>query len=364
MSDNSTTQLIEMYKEEATAPLFLSGEFQSPQKNFHTTEKVEFDVERDDEDVAIVIKDLSMGPRHNESNTYSSKEVTPPIYDEEGRISSFDMIKRFAGQNPFSNPDYGANAAKEAFSIYRKLEKKIRRAVELQASQVLQTGELTLLDQNGVEVFGLDFQPKTTHFVTVTTPWAADGASGDPLADVGGLAQTVRRNGKKLPYRLIFGLTAFNRFIANTAVKARLDNRAMQLGTVAPEPRGMGATFQGWVWVGHYKFEMWTYDGFYKDPVSTLHVPYVADSSVIMLSKDARLDLTYGAIPSIVPPDQRVLPFLPPRISDSGLGLDLSTTAWVTPNGRHVMVSAGTRPLTIPTAIDTFGCLTVYDEDS
>src|SRR5690606_18831930 len=175
--------------------MFLSGEFQSPQKNFHTTEKVEFDIERDDEDVAIVIKNLSMGPHHNESTTYTSKEVTPPIYDEEGAISSFDMIKRFAGQNPFANPNYGANATREAFSIFRKLEKKIRRAVELQASQVLQTGELTLLDQNGNEVFGLDFQPKTSHFVTVTVPWAADGATGDPLADVGALAQTVRRDG-------------------------------------------------------------------------------------------------------------------------------------------------------------------------
>ena len=37
--------------------------------------------------------------------------------------------------------------------------------------------------------------------------------------------------------------------------------------------------------------------------------------------------------------------------------LDLTTNAWVTPNNKHVMVSAGTRPLTIPTAIDTFACL-------
>jgi hypothetical protein len=46
-------------------------------------------------------------------------------------------------------------------------------------------------------------------------------------------------------------------------------------------------------------------------------------------------------------------------MSSGDRGLDLTTNAWFTPDGEHLMVSAGTRPLTIPTAIDTFARLDV-----
>jgi hypothetical protein len=51
--------------------------------------------------------------------------------------------------------------------------------------------------------------------------------------------------------------------------------------------------------------------------------------------------------------------YLPGRIASEGKGLDLTTNAWVSPDGKTVNVSAGTRPLTIPTAIDTFARLKI-----
>lgn len=358
MSDASTIQLIDMYLEEASAPMFLSGFFRSPPQNFHTSEEIELDIQRDSEDVAIVITDLSMGPRNNEATVYTNKKFKPPIFDEQGHVSSYDMIKRQPGQNPFASPDYGANAVRQAFGIFRKLENKIRRAVELMASQVLQTGQLTLTDKAGTALYTLDFQAKATHMKTVTTTWATNGSAGTPLPDLGDLAGVVRRDGKLEPKRLVFGDSALQRFLANADVQKSLDVRRMEVGQIAPQSRGQGATFQGWVWIGHYRFEIWTYDGWYKHPVTGVATPYVHPEHVIMLG-DGRLDLTFGAIPMIVPPDQRALPFLPPRISSAGGGIDLTTNAWVTPDGKHVMVSAGTRPMTIPTAIDTFARLKV-----
>lgn len=358
MSDASTNQLIDMYLEEASAPMFLSGSFRSPPQNFHTTEEIEFDVQRDDEDVAVVIADLSTGPRNNESSTYTNKKFKPPIFDEQGHVSSYDMMQRQPGQSPFASPDYAANATRASFSIFRKLELKIRRAVELMASQVLQTGKLILINGAGTPLYELDFQAKATHMATVTTTWATTGATGAPLTDLAALAGLVRRNGKMEPKRLLFGDSAFQRFLANADVQKALDVRRMETAQIAPVARGQGATFQGWVWIGHYRFEIWTYDGFYKHPQTGVLTTYVDTHNVIMLS-DGRLDLTFGAIPIIVPPDQRVMPFLPPRISSAGGGLDLTTNAWVTADNKHVMVSAGTRPLTIPTAIDTFARLKV-----
>jgi hypothetical protein len=358
MSDKSTIAMIEMYLEESSAPMFLSGFFRSPPQNFHTTEEIEIDIQRDTEQVAIAINDLSLPPNHNENSLYTNKRLKPPIYDEEGAVTAYEMIQRQAGQNPFQNPDYGANAVKQSFAIFRKLEAKIRRAIELQASQIFQTGQLSLINKAGTVVYTIDFSPKATHFVTPTA-WAADGSTGDPLADLASLSNVLRRDGKREPLRAIFGAGAFTRFLANTKVNGRLLQTRGQLIEAAPQVRGQGATFQGWVWVGHYRIELWTYDGFYQHPQTGAFTTFVADNKVI-LNGDGRLDLTYGAIPMITPPDQRALPFLPPRISSEGRGLDLTTNAWVTPDGKRVMVSAGTRPLTIPTAIDTFGCLTVF----
>lgn len=358
MSDNSTIQMIDMYVEQASTPMFLSGFFRSPPSNFHTTEDIEIDIQRDDEQVAIVIHDLTAGPRKNESSLYTNKRFRPPIFDEEGHVSAYDAIKRQPGQNPFMSPDYAANATKAAFEVFRRLELKIRRAVELMAAQVLQTGQLTLIDSAGVAQYALNFQPKATHMATVGATWATDGSTGDPLTDLGNLATVVRRDGKIEPKRLIFGDSAWIRFLANAKVKAALESRRGVLAEIAPVSRGSGATFQGWVWIGHYRFEMWTYDGYYKHQQTGTLTPYVSTDNVIMLG-DGRLDLTFGAIPIITPPDQRALPFLPSRIASEGRGLDLTTNAWVTPDGKHVMVSAGTRPLTIPTAIDTFARLDV-----
>jgi len=125
-----------------------------------------------------------------------------------------------------------------------------------------------------------------------------------------------------------------------------------------PSYRGSGASYMGFVWLDGYRLECWLYDGFFKHPQTGAATPYVSDDNVIMTS-DGRLDLSFGSIPMIVRPDQRALPFLPPRITDGQRGIDLTLNAWITPNGENVIVSAGTRPLPSPTAIDTYARLDV-----
>jgi hypothetical protein len=359
MSDASNARMLDLYMDDAPAPMFLSGFFQSPPQNFHNTEKVEIDVIRDEAEIAVVIQDMTVPGRDNAATKYVNKAFTPPIFSEEGTITAYDLIKRAPGVDPFTDPDYGANATREAFRIFRRLDNKIRRAVELMAAQVLQEGTLTLVDSAGVTLYTLDFLAKATHKATVSTTWATDGTTGDPLGDLASLADVVRRDGKGNPSRLIFGTSALQRFLADADVKARLDNRSMQLGQVAPVTRGQGATFQGWVWIGYYRFEMWTYDGYYKHPQTGTLTPYIDPDNVIMMSDGARLDLTFGAIPMLRRPEAAAMSFLPPRMSSSERGLDFTTNAWFTPDGRHLKVSAGTRPLTIPTAIDSFARLNV-----
>ena len=337
--------------------LFLSGFFRSPPQNFHNSQQIEIDIVRSGEDVAIVVQDISTGYRMNSNDIYTNKGFTPPVFKEAGPINVYDLMNRMPGQNPFEDSNFQANAIVKSFDLFRKLERKIRRAMELMASQVLQTGTITAIDNNGTSLYVLNFQPKSTHFPTSAIPWGQVGAT--PVADIRSLATVIRTDGLTRPDSLIFGEDAFEYFIQNATVLQRLgqDNVRIEMGAIMPETRGQGATFMGFIWIGSYRYSMWTYDGRYEDPQTKVSTPFMHPQKVIVMDSQARLDATFGGVPRLVPPDSRVLPFLPGRISNVGGGVDMFTNAWVTADGESLYAGASARPLMIPTAIDTFGCL-------
>jgi len=357
MSDASTKKMISAYLKTGTPSMFLSSLFQSPAQNFHNSETIEIDIQRSGEDVAIVVQDLSTGYRMNSDDLFTNKEFTPPIFKEAGALNAFDMIKRMVGQNPFDDPAFQSNAIVKSFQQFRKLEAKIKRAMELQASQALQTGTITLIDQSGNALYTIDFKPKATHFPTVVTAW--DQAGATPLADIEAVSEVIRDDGLEGPTQLLMGSTSFNAFIANDDVQKHYDNRRIDQGTISNTVISSDAgNFRGIVTVGNYQYDIWTYGGRYVKPDTGVTTQFLEPDKVIVRSGSGRLDATFGSIPRIAPPDSRALPFLPSRIRQPGVNFDLTTNAWITPDGEQVFVGAGTRPLMIPTAIDTFGCIT------
>lgn len=359
MSDLATKEMMDLYVEEAPNPMFLTGFFEAPARNFFTTEKVEIDILRDSEDVAIVVHDLSAGTRKNEATKFDSKEFTPPVFNEEGHLSSFSLIKRAPGHNAYEDIEYGARTVEDAFRLFDKCQRKILRAIELMASQIVTTGTVTCVDNAGVALYSLDYGMRSDHKIAVS--WAANGSSGNPLGDLTTAAKRIRSNGKVQPVRTLWGATALDAALANANFKERIKLDGINLGKLAPEVRGEGATFYGYIQVGYYKFEIWTYDGMYKDPVSGQMKYYIPENVVVMLPSKPRFNAKYGHIPLFKSQASGIpgLPNFPERIMSSEKNIDLTVNSWVTPNGTQLMMSAGTRPILIPTAIDTFACLTV-----
>jgi len=359
MSDASTSKMLRPFVESAPATMFLSGFFQSPPENHHDTEEVEIDIQRDGEDVAIAIQTIGSGGRDNENDDYSNKKFKPPIFKERMPLNGFQLMGRNPGENPFADPMFQARATVRSGRGSVKLQNKIKRAIELMASQVFQTGTVTCKDENGVSIVSIDFDAKNNHFKNAAVTWGSDGSTGNPLTDLEGLAHEIRTHGRVDPNVLVFGRTSWQRFTLNSKVEKAINRDGNGLGQLAPAKRGKGATFQGFIWIGSYRFEMWTYTGGCVDPQSGDWGPYIDDNNVVMLAQDARLDLTFGGIPKIVETEGRVLQFLPRRIVDEGTQLDLITSAWVSPDGETLTVQLASRPLTIPTEIDSFGCLDI-----
>ncbi len=360
MSTEQSKVLLKPFIEQAPAPLFCSGFFQSPPENFHHSESVEIDIQRDGASIAIPLPTIEGGARDNENSQYSNKEMVPPAYNERLTISSMRLLKRAPGESPFGDADVQARTLLLVAGGTVKLARKLQRTIELQASQILQTGLLTLIDQNGVALFTMNFSAKGTHFVTPTA-WATGGGTGDPVANIDALADVVRTDGKTNPDTLIFGGGAWLRFLDNPRVQKFLIRDGFGLGKLAPQSRGNGASFQGFINVGSYVFECWTYKGAYEHPQTGASTYYVGDNKVVMLSSGARMDATFGSIPRFNnATNQSLLQYIPQRISSEKLSMDLSTIAYFSSNGQQLIVEVGTRPLLFPTQVDSFGCLTVF----
>lgn len=357
MSDNTTKVMLRGYQSRRRPTMFLTGMFQAPAENFHTSEEVEIDIMRSEEDISIAITDLSTGARLNSEDDYTNKSFKPPIHKEAGAIPAHKLIKREFGENPFQSPDFQANAIARGVRLVTKTGDKIARAIEQQSSQVLQTGTVTLTDENGNSVYTIDYNPKATHFPTAGVAW--DNASSTKLADIESLANVIRANGLEDPDMLIMGERAYELFISDDDVKSRLDNRRIEGNGIVPMDRmGNGGIYRGTVEIGNYKYDIWTYGGRYKDPQSGASTKFIEDDKVVVRASNGRLDATFGGIPTI-DRDSRVPAALFTRLRDTDGVMDLQTKGWVTPDGETMWVQAGTRPLMIPTAIDTFGCLDI-----
>jgi hypothetical protein len=241
-----------------------------------------------------------------------------------------------------------------------KVERKIRRAVELQASQVLQLGVVTLIDSDGNEVYAIDYKPKATHLPKSSAAWG--GGSEVPLTDLNSLCEVIRNDGLADPDALIFGATAFENFIKHSTVQTRFDNRRIDMGRIVPMLSiGQGASYRGVVEIGNYKLDVFTYNGRYKHPSSGTITQFITPTKVIVMASGGRLDATFGAIPNIGQllnsGANQVLAELPGRIANASGGMDMFANAWVSNDGEQLFGGFGARPLMIPTAIDTYGCL-------
>jgi len=359
MSDKETIRMIEAYNQSAEPTLFFSGFFQSPPRNFYDAQSVEFDIVRSDEDISIAVTDMTTGYRANSADDYTNKKFTAPVHKESFSLDSYELINRMPGQDPFADINFRANLIGRFFGGMTKIERKIRRSIELQASQVLQTGTALLTDENGVAIYSINYSPKATHFPTSAIAWNAVGAT--IVSDISSLAEIIRNDGLDDPDQLIMGIDAFEAFIADPAIIQRFETRRIDLGSIAPmQPRGKGASFRGVVNIGNYMFDVWTYAGRYKHPQTGVKTQYLDPAKVIVRSSGGRLDATFGGIPNIgqiLNVNSISIPGLPNRVSNVDGGTDMFTNVWLTEGGEQLMGGVGTRPLYIPTAIDTYGCL-------
>lgn len=361
MATPATKRMTKAYYEKRSIILFFQTLFQSPAENFFKSEKVEWDIERDGEDVAVAVKDYSAGYNNNSYDEYTSKEITPPGYKESFDLNVFKMLDKQVGKGIYGDPNFQADATLKSFKNFRRIEKKIRRAVEIQCAQVLTTGTVDLKDKNGATIYTVDFKPKIAHFPTAGIAWTSSSAVIEE--NIMAVAQEIRNDSGYDADELIMDEDSYVAMSTNDKFMKKFNYLSADFGVLQTVPTARadkGATFHGRIKIGAYWFNIFTYDKTYKDPETGDTLKYIGSVGKCIVrssAAEAVMNLMWGFVPNFRPIESRPLQFLPARMSSTARGLDLFPNAWMSNDGENFFAGLAARPVAVPTAIDSYGCI-------
>lgn len=360
MMPNFIVKIVELFNQKPDIGKmgFLSSFFKTTQDSFTDAERFEYDFTRSGEDVAPVVKSLSTGAVMLAEDEFQNKSVPFPVYALAKPANIAQLMKRQPGENAYSEKvNWLGKLAKILIDGFAKMTAMIRYSVELQAAQVLQTGKITLTDENGNATFELDLKPKATHFPKSAIPWGTSGATVQ--GDITALADVIRDDGFCDVTNLIFGKAAWEAFIADASVQAALKQDGLRLGMLNPALKDKGGKYMGYIDIGANRFDLWVYNASYNEFGKDKKIKYVDDNKVIFLPDMEDLDFRkmFGGIPT-VKTDETFGQLFDGKIQ-IGNEYDFRPRVWWDAKGEAYVGEIKSRPLCWPFSIDRFGCLTI-----
>lgn len=287
-----TKMLMDVYYERPMVTSFLRSFF--PNKEA-ATKYISIQVRRGKEKVAVDVLRGTEGNRNTFSRS-TEKVIEPPYYREYFELTDLDLYDRLFGSTDIDDGIF-TQFLEDVAEKMRILVDTIERAYELQCSQVLQTGIVTLKEGTNI-----DFKRKAGSLVNKSgTPWTG---GVDPYADMEDAGNFLRQVGKIQGGTLnaIYGADAFMAFINNTTVKGRGPFSNVNFDMLrAPQRDSVGGTFHGIISAGPYKVNIWTYNEFY-DNASDVSTPYIDPTNVIVLPENPHFMLSFAAVPQLITP--------------------------------------------------------------
>lgn len=362
MSVEYRTVFERTYRERTIFNPFLSTFFQTGANDISDASTMIIEVKRANGGyIAPVIMDNTQNGALLKNTKYTAKEFTPPITALGSNFGANDLIMKQFGMTKFdaANQSYALALINMIQDVMADIELRFNYQIEFQASQILQTGTVTLYDENGIAAYTISFQPKATHFPTVSLSWS--DMDSDPDADIISLSDVIRTDGQVNIKRLIFGEDALTNYLKNPKTADKFDVARYESGVYNPQEQNEDVDFLGDILIGTKRFQCWIYKGTYKSPValSGTETPFVDKDKVILLPAANSINLDfrkkYLTIPSLVgisPEAQRYIP------GNLNLGNRAYTVkAFIDEKKDALEIELKNKQMLIPVSIDAFGCL-------
>ena len=355
LTPTKRVQQLTPYIENSAPEQFLSSFFSVPTMGgIHNSDEIEYDSQVEDEVAAVPVDNSGSDYNMNDFSKFDREKVAPPVYKEAVQIPASKLGDIQAGQNIYQNVNFQRNGTNLVGKSIQMLQNKVRRAMEIQAAQILTTGELDIESESGVSKYTLDLGMPSGNFFNSSVAWTTS-ASADPIADIRAATALVPNANKAIMDGPSFvAAMLVDSFKANFT----FPNPGTGLGIIRPgSPQSaFGTMYMGQLVVGGQRLDIWTYDeGVKPYPSASAKVSHIVKKCIVM--NDSRRDATFGGIPSFVNAAgaQRALN-LPTRVTNRAQKLDVSVNSMIIRN-ESLFVGVGTRPLLIPRTKDGFAVI-------
>ena len=338
-----TKTLVDVYRERTVPTEFLQNLFPTVVVPTKTTS---IEVERFGERVAVDVVRGTEGNRNTFSRS-TEKIFEPPFFREYFDMTELDLYDRVIGSQGNANKPLFLSLVNEGAERLGKLVDKIRRAKEVQCSQVLETGIVTMT-QGATATINYNRKAASIvnegagqYFTDAIDPFSKFEAGCNFLRKVGRSADGV--------FNAILGADALSALLANTKFTTRQNLFNMALDAVqGPVRNGAGATFHGIITAGSYKVQLWAYPQFYDLNTGTdaapvwVSTPYWNPKKVVMLPIQPRFKMVHCAVPMLIGQPGQL-----PQQGEYVMQEFLDTR-----RAKHVL-DVQSAPVPIPVAVDT-----------
>lgn len=335
---------------------FFATFFKTTEEDYTDTETVEIDIERDGQKVAPVIKDARTGSVIVSADDFSTKEYKPPLVSLTYPADLYDLMQRQPGEKDTAGiGSWLGRLFNKLKKEFLRMHKMVQRNIELQAAQILQTGSLTLEDEDTKEAYVLNYPVKRSHFPTVTTAWTDPNAK--PLDDLEALCDAIVDDGRRDVSVAIFGSKAWNNALRNADFVDKVKRDGIGMGSLNPGLKNRGGRYMGYMDIGTHRLELWCYNDSYQKLGNGTNHRYMDPDKVIVTAAQEDLDFrgVYGGVPTLGMQE----PFkaiVPSELKYAG-GMRVHNRVYHDAKGDTYNAETKSRPLLIPVSIDRFGCL-------
>jgi len=288
-----TKELVARFSDRVKPKAFLRSFFKETES---ASKSISIEVERDAQSVAVDVVRGTEGNR-NTWDKSTEKIFVPPYYNEYFDATQLDCYEDLFVSGSIAPVNFG-KFLEAAISKMEGLFDKVDRAYELQASQVLLSGIVTL--KNGINI---DFKRKAASLVAYNAAHDFSITTVDPNTKLLEGCTFLKEVGKSegAVINAIFGSAALSAYLSNPKVQSRALAVQYGLDAIVPAQRNaLGQSFHGEISVGSYRVRIWSYPETYKHPVTGTTTSYMDSKKVVMVPEMTANVLSYAAVPQLV----------------------------------------------------------------
>lgn len=263
------------------------------------TKNISIEVQRNGKPLAVDVLRCT-DPIRNIFDKSTEKIFTPPYFKLSFDFTSCDAYDITFGRGMAPSGAAMSDLFASANNELTALKNMVKRAIQKQYSDVLQTGIVTLNSGDNI-----DYKRKAGSMVVKTVAgekWTAPTTS-DPIADLKAGCEFLRSTGKSgsSTINAIMGSTAFTNFKTSTKVQNEADIRNInRIDLGMPQFDNVsGLVYQGQVGAGDFVVNLWTYNETYEDANGN-EVRFLGTNNVVMLPDDFKGLTVYAGLPAVM----------------------------------------------------------------